>query len=136
MLDGLPKEAKKNLEINLYTTEALLPIAEKIASDWKALGAKPHVKVTTGVPDDYDAFLAIFDSPIDPDQYSVWHSTQTDTNISKYKSPKVDKLLEDGRIELNQENRKKIYLDFQRFLLEDSPAIFLYNPVFYDVLRK
>ena len=75
------------------------------------------------------------DIPKDPDQYVLWHSTQP-TNISKYKNPRIDKLLEDGRVELNQETRKKIYLDFQRFLVEDSPAIFLYHPSFFTVLKK
>jgi len=44
--------------------------------------------------------------------------------------------LEDGRIELDTEVRKKIYFDFQRFLLEDAPAAFLVNPVSYTVTRK
>jgi len=32
--------------------------------------------------------------------------------------------------------RKKFYLDFQRFLIEDSPAAFLYHPVSYTIVRK
>ena len=89
----------------------------------------------TSVPVDYDAFLATVDIPKDPDQYSLWHSTQATTNISKYKNPRIDKLLEDGRTELDQDTRKKIYLDFQRFLVEDVPAIFLYHPIFYTISR-
>ena len=53
------------------------------------------------------------DIPKDPDQYSLWHSTQTSTNISHLKNARIDKLLEDGRTELDQEIRKKIYLDFR-----------------------
>ena len=34
------------------------------------------------------------------------------------------------------EDRKKTYLDFQRFLLEDSPAAFLYYPTTYTIARK
>ena len=48
------------------------------------------------------------------------HSNQTATNISNYQNPRIDKLLEDGRAELTLVERSKIYLDFQRFLLEDS----------------
>ncbi|MEK7472922.1 MAG: ABC transporter substrate-binding protein [Patescibacteria group bacterium] len=125
----------KNLEIKLSTLPNLLKTAEKIAKDWQEAGVKTEIEVITSVPVDYDAFLATVDIPKDPDQYSLWHSTQATTNISKYKNPRIDKLLEDGRTELDQDTRKKIYLDFQRFLVEDVPAIFLYHPIFYTISR-
>ena len=125
----------KDIEIKLSTLPNLLKTAEKIAKDWQEAGIKTEIEVVTSVPVDYDAFLATVDIPKDPDQYSLWHSTQTTTNISRLASPRIDKLLEDGRTELDQETRKKIYLDFQRFLVEDVPAIFLYHPTFYTISR-
>jgi peptide/nickel transport system substrate-binding protein len=136
IIDALPKEAKTILKIKLVSTPALLSTAEKVADDWRAVGIDTNVLVTSVVPSDYQAYLTIFDIPSDPDQYFLWHSTQTDTNITKYKNPRIDKLLEDGRLEQNFEDRKNIYLDFQRFLMEDSPAVFLYYPVWYDIARK
>ena len=135
LIDDLADELKEDLKVKLITTPVLLPVAEKMASDWKKVGVTPIVQVYSGIPTDYQAFLAIFEIPADPDQYAIWHSTQT-TNISKYQNPRIDKLLEDGRIELDFENRRKIYLDFQRFLVEDSPAAFLYHPVSYTITRK
>jgi hypothetical protein len=44
--------------------------------------------------------------------------------------------LEDGRKELNQEKRKIIYQDFQRFLIEDSPAAFIKNLHSYTINRS
>lgn len=129
-------EEIENLSIKLSTLPNLLKTAEKIAEDWKKAKLDVEVEVVTSVPQDYEAFLATVDIPKDPDQYSLWHSTQTATNISRFKNPRIDKLLEDGRTELDQETRKKIYLDFQRFLVEDVPAIFLYHPTFYTVTRK
>lgn len=126
----------KDLEITLSTLPNLLSTAEKIKRDWEGEGAKVLIEISPNIPQNYQALLATVDIPKDPDQYSLWHSTQTGTNISKYNNPRIDKLLEDGRTELDQEARKKIYLDFQRFLVEDSPAIFLYHPTFYDVVRK
>lgn len=126
----------KELTIKLSTLPNLLKVAEKIAEDWRSVGATVEIEVVTSVPQDYEAFLATVDIPKDPDQYSLWHSTQTGTNISRFKNPRIDKLLEDGRTELEQETRKKIYLDFQRFLVEDVPAIFLYHPTFYTITRK
>lgn len=135
-IDDLPDEQKENLSIKLVTTPILLPVAEKIADYWEAIGVETILQVSSGIPDDYQALLAILDIPKDPDQYSIWHSTQTATNISNYQSPRIDKLLEDGRVELELEERRKIYLDFQRFLVEDSPAAFLYHPTAYKVVRK
>jgi len=77
-----------------------------------------------------------FQVPSDPDQYQFWQSTQEDTNITHYTNLKIDKLLEDGRKTLDKDTRKKIYADFQRYLVDDSPVIFLYFPKAYTVERK
>ncbi len=135
-IEEFPDEAKNNLSFGLVTTPILLNEAEKISKSWNAIGVKTTVQVSSNIPSEYQALIAIFDIPDDPDQYSVWHSTQESTNISKYQNPRIDKLLEDGRTELDLEARKKIYLDFQRFLVEDSPAIFLYHPISYTIIRK
>ena len=136
ILDSEKTKEAKDIPIKLSVLPNLLKTAEKIAIDWEKAGVKTEIEVVTTVPDDYEAFLATVDIPKDPDQYSLWHSTQASTNISKYKNARIDKLLEDGRTELDQETRKKIYLDFQRFLVEDVPAIFLYHPTFYTITRK
>ena len=136
LIDDLADELKENLTVSIVTTPALLSVAEAIAKDWAEVGVTGNVQVSSGVPTEYQTLLAIFDVGEDPDQYSIWHSTQTSTNISRYQSPRIDKLLEDGRVELNIEERKKIYLDFQRFLVEDSPAAFLYHPTNYTIKRK
>lgn len=136
IISELPKEITENLEITLTTSPVLLPAAEKIVKDWKDAGVNAEIRVQGAIPQDYQALLVIFDIPDDPDQYSLWHSTQMTSNISKYADPRIDKLLEDGRAIVNAEERKKIYLDFQRFLVEDAPAVFLYYPTTYTVERK
>jgi peptide/nickel transport system substrate-binding protein len=137
MIDEYKKSAEiTELPISLATTAVLLNKAELVAKDWQLVGIKVNLQVISQVPSDYQAFLAIFDTPNDPDQYSMWHSTQLTTNLTHYQNPRIDKLLEDGRSEINVEARKKIYLDFQRFLVEDSPAAFLYYPVTYTIGRK
>lgn len=126
----------KDLTIKLSTLPNLLDVAEKIKQEWEAVGVKTEIEIVSNIPNNYQAFLATIDIPKDPDQYSLWHSTQDETNISRLKNPRIDKLLEDGRTELDQILRKKIYLDFQRFLVEDVPAIFLYHPSYYTISRK
>ena len=136
LLDDMDEEQKDGMTIKLVSTPVLLPVAEIIVEQWKAVGINAQVLVSSTIPADYQAYLAIFDPPEDPDQYSIWHSTQESTNISKYSNPRIDKILEDGRVELDIEERKKIYFDFQRFLLEDLPAVFLYHPKIYTIIRK
>lgn len=140
LLSDLPKEQRNNLSIQLATTPTLLSYAEKIKSDWDEIGVSTKIQVSNTVPESFQALLAIQAIPPDPDQYSSWHSTQEQTNITKYKNSKesqrIDKLLEDGRRILDQEERKKIYLDFQRFLVEDCPVIFLFHPTTYSISKN
>lgn len=136
LLDELPEEVTDNINLKLISTPVLLDVAEKISDDWENVGIKSSVLVSSIVPSEFQAYLTILDVPMDPDQYSLWHSTQEASNISKYFSPRIDKLLEDGRTELNFEDRRKIYIDFQRFLVEDSPAAFLFHPPTYTISRK
>jgi len=70
----------------------------------------------------------------DPDRYTFWHSTQVNypkLNISQYKNRFNDKALEDARETTNQEERKILYYDFQRYFQSDVPAIMLYQPNYY-----
>jgi peptide/nickel transport system substrate-binding protein len=123
-------------ELKLMTFPSYLDVAQSIASSWTSLGVPTTVQVVSSVPPDYQILLSAQDIPPDPDQYPFWHSTQTQTNITGYVNVKIDKLLEDGRQELNPENRIKIYADFQRRLVEDLPAAFLYYPYSYTITRK
>lgn len=73
--------------------------------------------------------------PPDPDQYTWWHSNQQG-NISHYQNTRVDKLLEDARTETDQQKRKVMYFEFQKYLVEDVPAIFFYYVPQYTVSRQ
>lgn len=133
-LEKAKKALEKKFTIKLLTVSSLLPEAEKIKTEWEKIGLKVEIGSYTG-QEDFDVLLAIQEIPRDPDQYALWHSTQAG-NITNFKNARIDKLLEDGRKTLDQEQRKKIYFDFQRFLLEDLPVIFLYYPTTYDIERK
>jgi peptide/nickel transport system substrate-binding protein len=135
MIDAMPADEKNNLNLTLTTSPLLLPQAEIIQKNWQAVGIQTTLQVMSSVPTNYQALLAIFDIPSDPDQYSIWHSTQVQTNITHYSNPRIDKLLEDGRTTIDTQVRKQTYLDFQRYLVEDSPAIFLYYPTTYTIDR-
>lgn len=136
LLDELPEEHLNDVNIKLVSSPFLVNTADEIAKFWAEIGIETSVLVSSIIPGEFQAYLTVLDAPVDPDQYFIWHSTQVDSNISRYSSPRIDKLLEDGRTELSFEERRKIYLDFQRFLVEDSPAAFLYTPKAISITRK
>ncbi|MBP2670060.1 MAG: peptide-binding protein, partial [candidate division NC10 bacterium] len=80
---------------------------------------------------DFEAIILGWGLGTDPDQYEIWHSSQTgseELNHISYKNPKVDDLLEAGRRTFSQEKRKAIYGELQDVLADDQPVIFLYVP--------
>jgi len=130
------KSSTSSSSIILHTFSPYRVVAQKIAESWTKLGMKTEVKVENELPPSYQALLTARDIPKDPDQYAFWHSTQSFTNITNYSNAKIDKLLEDGRAEIDKEERLKIYVDFQKRLVDDVPAIFLYYPKTYRIERK
>lgn len=137
------KEALKKVEkgteetITLTVTSSLAGVGEKVVEAWNNLGLKAVLRVESGTPQNFQALLITQNIPADPDQYSLWHSTQkSSTNISKVSSPRIDKDLEDGRKIADMEVRKQKYQDFQKILLDQAPAIFLYFPKYQVVYMK
>lgn len=123
--------------ITLTATSTLKNIGEAIVSEWTRNGIKAVLRIESGIPQNFQALLITQNIPPDPDQYSLWHSTQTSTNISRLSSPRVDKDLEDGRKLVDTDKRKQKYLDFQKILSDNAPATFLYFPKYKVVyLRK
>ena len=57
-------------------------------------------------------------------------------NRVRYRSPKVDQLLEDGRRELDRPKRKDIYRQIQQILARDVPVISLWHEDNLVVIRK
>ena len=59
---------------------------------------------------------------IDPDPFSLWHSSQKrdpGLNLALYDNKSVDGLLEKARQTLNPLERMKQYEDFQKLIVED-----------------
>lgn len=121
--------------ITISTLPEYEETAKIIAASWDKIGIKTTVNVVPERPSLFEVYLGNFYPPRDPDQYTLWHSGQPN-NITNYKSLRIDKLLEDGRKTLNQDSRIKIYTDFQKYLMDDAPASFLYFPITYNIVRK
>ncbi len=88
---------------------------------------------------DFDVVVLGWSLSLDPDQYNIWHSSQQGPgqfNFLGYSNKNVDKLLELGRKELNVSKREKIYHEFSKYLLEDSPIIYLYAGYALSAVHK
>lgn len=156
LLSSIPAEP---LSFTLLTTPGFVDQAESIKKQWEEFGIHAEqacqanddvedktkcqnvlLKINLRVsnfPDtsDFEAILIGMESPADPDQYYLWHSEQT-TNFAHYKNTRIDSLLEKGRQVADKQERKAIYQEFQQFLLEDAPVIFLEHLKSFEVRRK
>ncbi len=136
LLKDITDSGKNQLpKLTISTLAQYKDVAENIKSSWAKIGIKATVKTVVEIPSSFEIFLGDFNVPKDPDQYALWHSDQQN-NITGYKSLRIDKLLEDGRKTENISDRLKIYSDFQKYLMDDQPASFLYFPTMYTVTRK
>jgi len=135
-LFGEERASSSSAALTITTFPQYVDIAQAIAASWKKTGLPTDVKVVNALPQTYDVLLTAQELPPDPDQYPFWHSTQTQTNITGYSNVKIDKLLEDGRQELDTDTRKTIYADFQRRIVDDAPAAFLYYAKSYTIQRN
>lgn len=118
-------------ELALTTVPQLEEVGKKIVAAWRELGINAVLRVESGIPQKFQALLITQSFPSDPDQYFLWHESQKTTNLSRYAQKRVDKDLEEGRKLTKEEDRKVKYQDFQKVLLEDAPAVFLYFPKYH-----
>jgi peptide/nickel transport system substrate-binding protein len=116
-------ERKKVAEIIQHRLKEIGVKAEIQVIEWAAF-IKEYVK-----PRRFDAVILGLGTGEDPDQYAVWHSSQTGPdhmNRSGYSNPEVDHLLEVGRASCDQQERVTYYRRIQEILAEDLPVLFLY----------
>lgn len=132
-LEGSAIETDKTV-LAISTTKEYEELAKIIQDAWLKIGVKSKIEIVNRVPDTFQIFLYPFTVKSDPDQYALWHSSQG-SNISRYKNLRIDKLLEDGRSIVDIQKRFDVYADFQKYLLDDAPASFLYYPTVYTLTR-
>lgn len=136
-----PSEKTISLSFNLKTVNqpSLEKIAEAIKEQWKPLGININIEtidissLEKDVIKPRDFEILLFGEVLGaiPDPYPFWHSSQIKDpglNLSQYKNEKADQLLKENRQALEEEKRKEYLEEFQNIVIEDLPAIFLYNP--------
>lgn len=142
--DGFRGKNNIGLEINLVTPDwdDLIKTADVIKSQWGKIGVKVNVN-SYSISDirenyirtrEYDALLFGQSIGADPDPYYFWHSDNkkdsgsNGLNLSIFGDSESDKLIEAGRVEFDTAKRNQFYIDFQKILSKEIPAIFLYTP--------
>jgi len=88
---------------------------------------------------DFDAILLGWSLAVDPDQYSLWHSSQQgegEYNFTGYSNSEVDRLLEEGRSVFDLKERQRIYRRIHEIIAGDKPYLFLYVPDSRSVIHN
>ncbi len=87
----------------------------------------------------FDAVILGWSLSPEPDQYSIWDSSQTGKrqfNFLSYKNAKVDHALVAARRTFDEAKRKKLYDVMQEEIYKDVPMVFLYAPYSLPVYQK
>ncbi len=87
----------------------------------------------------FDAVILGWSLSPDPDQFSIWHSSQTGErqfNFLSYRNAVVDQALEQARRTFDRQARKKLYDRMQKEIYKDVPMVFLYAPYSLPVIHK
>jgi len=131
------KGKKLSLAITSVDDPELNSIVSFLREAWISLGIEVQTSIVGGealrnevIPNRNFQVLVNFQeiSP-DPDQYALWHTTQTqNSNITGISTSKLDKILEDARKISDQKKREDLYKLFTTLLADEAPAIFLYYP--------
>jgi len=87
----------------------------------------------------FDAVILGWSLSPDPDQYTIWHSSQTGPrqfNFLSYHNDKVDQALDTARRTFNRQERKAAYDLMQQEIWQDVPMVFLFAPYSLPVMHK
>ncbi len=148
--DGLLYKDGKPLEFTIITNQGnkLRSLAaEIIQSQLRQVGMKVNIRIIEWSSfvhqfidkRDFEAVILGWNLSRDPDQYSIWHSSQKGEgkyNFVSYANPEVDRLLEKGRRTFDQTERQLIYQRVHEIIADDLPYLFLYNPESLPVIHK
>jgi len=139
--DNLRKKDEATLEINLATVnwDELTKTAEILKIQWEKVGVKVNIssfdisdiQENYIRPREYEALLFGQVVGADPDPYYFWHSDNKKDpglNLSLFGNDNSDKLIDSGRVEFDEAKRAQNYIDFQKILFQENPAVFLYSP--------
>ena len=138
--DGVLQKDGKPFTIDMPTGQygQLVPMTLLVQQYWQAVGLKVNLKTEDWnswikqvvVNRDYQAALAWWSTPTDPDVYP-YHASENagkGYNIPNFKDPALDQILQAGREAKTQEDRVKIYNQAQELAAKELPYLYLWYP--------
>ncbi len=140
---------KQKIAFTISTSNVpeLVAVGEKIKESFNNIGAQVELKIldtndlTTSVirPREFEAIL--FGNVInrDLDYYAFWHSSQRNDpglNLASYTSIESDSALEAARNSIDMEEKLPLLQKFEKEVINDVPAVFLYSPDFIYIVPQ
>ncbi|MDX8384214.1 MAG: peptide-binding protein [Ghiorsea sp.] len=148
--DGKLKKHGKPLSFTILTNNGNKQRADTatiIQQRLKSIGITIHVRLVEWSAfienfinkRDFDAVILGWSLSPEPDQYSIWHSSQTGArqfNFLSYKNATVDTALEQARRIFDEDKRKALYDTMQAEIQHDAPLVFLYAGYALPAINK
>jgi peptide/nickel transport system substrate-binding protein len=113
-------------------TQAVAEVIQAMAAD---IGINMKIRVTEFATSlkraeagEYQAYLLAWSGRTDPDgNLYIFHKCKAPQNYPGYCNPQADKLLDEGRSLADMAQRKAVYEELTRIILEDIPKLYLYH---------
>lgn len=136
---GVSEKKPLSIELTVVNNDSLIEIGRAVKTDWEKIGVTVTLRTVelSQLRDQvlqkrsYEAFLFGQALALEPDPFSLWHSSQSEypgLNLSSYKNTNVDTLLEQMRKTLDKNIQKELFKKFQSAVVKDIPLLFLYSP--------
>ncbi len=131
-----------SLELVHLEDDTNTQIAELVKQYWEAIAIQVELVPVSSdsllndflQPRDYQAALTELDlgSYPDPDPYSLWHDSQTETgqNYSGFSDRNISIWLEQARTTPDRGRRSDLYTSFQYRFQDQVPSILMYYPIY------
>ena len=134
-IDGKKTEFKFTLLLANRDTEKYYTMYKE---DLKKAGIQMDIKIL-----EWNAFVKLLDEKkfeavtlgwrvgsLEQDLKQIWHSDSAQpggSNFISYKNPKVDKIIDQAREELNEGKRRKLWREAYRLIADDAPYTFMFS---------
>ncbi len=140
--DGILKKDGHRFSFTILTNQGndqRIKTATIIQSQLRAVGIEARIRTVEWASfikefvnkGRFDAVVLGWTIPLEPDEYSVWHSDNArpgGLNFTYYKNRQVDEIINKARSIPDREERQALYYHFQEILHEDQPYSFLFVP--------
>jgi peptide/nickel transport system substrate-binding protein len=131
---------KITLKIVTVNEERFVKLAEFLKKSWAELGIEVSIKAKSKekleqveIPEhDFDVLLFGQSFGFGADEFTFWHSSQIASggNASSWQNKEADKLLSKSRESVSQAERTKDLEKVAQLIMNEKPAVFLFQPSF------